>query len=79
MATLMEKDILLEFSTSMLPDTIKCEEKYGKSKEIDNIRKKAGLLWQEIMDMDYEKINYENIMKKIRNLQKRVKSYGKDR
>lgn len=73
MATLMEKDILLEFSTSMVPDTFIYEEKFGKSKEMEKIRKEAGLLWQEIMDEDYKNIDYEVTMRKIDNLHIRVK------
>lgn len=74
MATLMEKDILLEFSTSMIPDTFIYEEKFGKSKEMEKIRKEAGLLWQEIMDEDYKNIDYEVTMRKIDNLHIRVKN-----
>lgn len=73
MATLMEKDILLEFSTSMVPDTFIYEEKFGKSKEMEKIRKEAGLLWQEIMDEDYKNIDYKVTMRKIDNLHIRVK------
>ena len=69
----MEKDILLEFSTSMVPDTFIYEEKFGKSKEMEKIRKEAGLLWQEIMDEDYKNIDYEVTMRKIDNLHIRVK------
>lgn len=74
MATLMEKDILLEFSTSMVPDTFEYEEKFGKSVEMEKIRKEAGLLWQEIMDEDYKNIDYEATMQKIDNLHIRVKN-----
>lgn len=33
MATLMEKDILLEFSTSMVPDTFEYEKNLAKAKK----------------------------------------------
>ena len=74
MATLMEKDILLEFSTSMVPDTFEYEEKFGKNEEMEKIRKEAGLLWQEIMDEDYKNIDYKATMQKIDNLHIRVKN-----
>ena len=76
MATLMEKDILLEFSTSMVPDTFIYEEKFGKSKEMEKIRKEATDLWKEIMYLDEEEIDYEAAMQKIKILQTRAKING---
>ena len=74
MATLMEKDILLEFSTSMVPDTFEYEEKFGKSVEMEKIRKEATDLCKEIMYLDEEEIDYEATMQKIDNLHIRVKN-----
>lgn len=76
MATLMEKDILLEFSTSMVPDTFKYEKKFGKSEEMEEIRKEATDLWKEIMYLDEEEIDYEAAMQKIKILQTRAKING---
>lgn len=76
MATLMEKDILLEFSTSMVPDTFEYEKKFGKSEEMEKIRKEATDLWKEIMYLDEEKIDYEAAMQKIKILQTRAKING---
>lgn len=72
MATIMEKDVLLEFSTAMIPDTVEYEKKFGKSKEMEAIRKASTDLWQEIMYADEEDIDYEATMKKIEILKKRV-------
>lgn len=76
MATLMEKDILLEFSTSMVPDTFEYEKKFGKSEEMEKIRKEATDLWKEIMYLDEEEIDYEAVMQKIKILQTRAKING---
>ncbi|MDD7616967.1 MAG: hypothetical protein PUJ85_06445 [bacterium] len=76
MATLMEKDILLEFSTSMVPDTFEYEKKFGKSEEMEEIRKEATDLWKEIMYLDEEEIDYEATMQKIKILQTRAKING---
>ncbi len=76
MATLMEKDILLEFSTSMVPDTFEYEKKFGKSEEMEEIRKEATDLWKEIMYLDEEEIDYEAAMQKIKILQTRAKING---
>lgn len=76
MATLMEKDILLEFSTSMVPDTFEYEKKFGKSEEMEKIRKEATDLWKEIMYLDEEEIDYEVAMQKIKILQTRAKING---
>ena len=76
MATLMEKDILLEFSTSMVPDTFEYEKKFGKSEEMEKIRKEATDLWKEIMYLDEEEIDYEAAMQKIKILQTRAKTNG---
>lgn len=76
MATLMEKDILLEFSTSMVPDTFEYEKKFGKSEEMEKIRKEATDLWKEIMYLDEEEIDYETAMQKIKILQTRAKING---
>ncbi len=76
MATLMEKDILLEFSTSMVPDTFEYEKKFGKSEEMEKIRKEATDLWKEIMYLDEEEIDYEAAMQKIKILQTRAKING---
>lgn len=62
MATLMEKDVLLEYSSFgyLIPNI--------ETKEIQDDEKAMGLLWNEILYTDEKDIDYKATIEKIKTL-----------
>lgn len=67
MATLMEKDVLLEYAHigHLLPDI--------EIQEMKQDRIQMGKLWNEIISTHHEKIDYEAMLQKIKSLRFKYK------
>ncbi|NCD01282.1 hypothetical protein EOL94_04280 [bacterium] len=64
MATIMEKDVLLELARGSLALT----QGLGNGEEVEADRRAMGTLWAEIMDTNYQKIDYDAMLKKVKAL-----------
>ncbi|MBN1838862.1 MAG: hypothetical protein JW802_02345 [Campylobacterales bacterium] len=64
MATIMEKDVLLELARGALALT----QGLGNGDEVEADRNAMGTLWAEIMDTNYQKIDYDAMLKRVKAL-----------
>lgn len=69
MATLMEKDVLLEYAS--IGHLVSSME---KTKEIDDDLTAMGALWREILSSDEKDIDYQATIKRIRAIRSKYEN-----